>query len=635
MHTLFTKDTTAIIYGRKSVSIQRMLDFDYVVGREPSVACIVDPNSGAPEKVFFGNTEFLLPTERTLSAAREKHPQADVLVNFASLRSAGAVVEEGIERGFRVIATIAEGVPERDARLWIAKAKKKKVTLIGPATVGAITAGAFRIGDTGGSTEHLLASKLHRAGCVGYVGKSGGMSNEVYRLIAENSSGIAEGIAIGGDRYPGSHFLSHLLRFEKNPDIHILVCLSELGGREEEEIADALKKGAITKPLIAFVSGSSAEFFPKTVQFGHAGAWAGSKAEEAKEKNKILKDTGADVAECFEDLGRCIRNAFIEGKKRGMIPKIMEPTVPTMEEKRKHSHVQTTISDDRGDEALYGDTPISSFIADGSLLKVLTTLWWKTPLPPAVLTYLEMILCAIADHGPAVAGAHNAIVAASAGKDPITSLCSGLLTIGPRFGGAVDGAAREFYEAFKEGKTPEEFVADMKKKGQRIPGIGHKKYSLQHPDTRVQALLTYAHKHFKKLPLLSYALEVEKITTSKKNNLILNVDGVIGVTLVDVLFPHLPEEIQESFFDVGYLNGLFALGRSIGILGHAFDQKRLKTPLYRHPQEDILYGEGTLPKLVGTDALTRRPRASKATPSSKTPKRTRPTQKISPAPAKS
>ncbi len=34
-----------------------------------------------------------------------------------------------------------------------------------------------------------------------------------------------------------------------------------------------------------------------------------------------------------------------------------------------------------------------------------------------------------ADHGPAVSGAHNTIVTARAGKDLVSSLASGLLTI--------------------------------------------------------------------------------------------------------------------------------------------------------------------------------------------------------------
>ena len=48
------------------------------------------------------------------------------------------------------------------------------------------------------------------------------------------------------------------------------------------------------------------------------------------------------------------------------------------------------------------------------------------------------------------------------------------------------------------------------------------------------------------------------------------------------------EEAQE-FIDVGTLNALFVLGRSMGFIGHYLDQKRLKQGLYRHPWDDISY----------------------------------------------
>ena len=570
-----------------------MLDFDFLAGRKPSVAVVVDPNSGAPLKVFFGKDEFLLPVVRNLSEAKSQFPQSDVIVNFASLRSAGAVVKEGIDLDYRVIATIAEGVPERDSREWVAKAKQKGTILIGPATVGAVTAGAFRVGDTGSSNKHLLKSKLHRKGCVGYVGKSGGMSNEMYRMIAENSSGIVEGIAIGGDRNPGSILFDHLPRFESNPDVKLIVVTSEIGGKDEELIVEAIRKGELTKPIVAWVSGTSAECFPKDVQFGHAGAWAESKAETAAAKNELLRSAGVQVPESFEGLAETIRNAYLKLKTEGIVSDPMEPQVPQIPADRSHTHLQCTISDDRGEEAKYGNKAISEFIKEGSLPKAIAKLWWKTDLTPQTLEYLEMILTAVADHGPAVSGAHNAIVSASAGKDTMSALCSGLLTIGPRFGGAVDGAAQAFHSAHNKGMTPQDFVDEMKTKGERIPGIGHKIKSIHNPDTRVAELSEFAERNFPNMPVTKFAREVELITTAKRSNLILNVDGFIGVSLVDILLPQLPPDVRENFFDAGYLNGLFALGRSVGILGHIFDQKRLQSPLYRHPQEDILYGEGT------------------------------------------
>jgi len=78
----------------------------------------------------------------------------------------------------KTIAIIAEGVPERQTRSMIKKAQSKNVGIIGPATVGGITPGKFRIGNTGGAIENITMSKLYRRGSVCYVSKSGGMSND-------------------------------------------------------------------------------------------------------------------------------------------------------------------------------------------------------------------------------------------------------------------------------------------------------------------------------------------------------------------------------------------------------------------------------------------------------------------------
>ena len=133
-------------------------------------------------------------------------------------------------------------------------------------------------------------------------------------------------------------------------------------------------------------------------------------------------------------------------------------------------------------------------------------------------------------------------------------------------------------------------VKDMKSKNVNIQGIGHRIKSVTNPDVRVTILKNYVKKHFPITETLDYALEVEKLTTAKRNNLILNVDGCIGVSCCDMLrsIGYSREEVRE-FVELGILNALFVLGRSIGFMGHIIDQKRLKTRLYRHPWDDILY----------------------------------------------
>lgn len=51
----------------------------------------------------------------------------------------------------------------------------------------------------------------------------------------------------------------------------MIVILGELGGKDEYGVVEALKAGAITKPVVAWVSGTCAALFKSEVQFGHAG----------------------------------------------------------------------------------------------------------------------------------------------------------------------------------------------------------------------------------------------------------------------------------------------------------------------------------------------------------------------------
>ena len=161
----------------------------------------------------------------------KKHPDVSVMINFASFRSVYTTVMETLEYSdqIKTIAIIAEGVPESQTRMFNKAAHDKGVGIIGPATVGGIKPGCFRIGNTGGMLDNIVMSKLYRPGSVAYVSKSGGMSNELNNIICRNSDGVYEGIAIGGDRYPGSLFIDHLLRYNDNPDVHILVLLGEVG----------------------------------------------------------------------------------------------------------------------------------------------------------------------------------------------------------------------------------------------------------------------------------------------------------------------------------------------------------------------------------------------------------------------
>ncbi|KAG6764067.1 hypothetical protein POTOM_031524 [Populus tomentosa] len=671
---LFSRTTQALFYNYKQLPIQRMLDFDFLCGRElPSVAGIINPGAEGFQKLFFGQEEIAIPVHSTIEAACAAHPTADVFINFASFRSAAASSMAALKQPtVRVVAIIAEGVPEADAKQLIAYARannkartlmqcylncNERKVVIGPATVGGIQAGAFKIGDTAGTIDNIIACKLYRPGSVGFVSKSvsihsiaplsfltclsikpevsfghctyllslssyspllyvkgsknnasfpmqGGMSNELYNTIARVTDGIYEGIAIGGDVFPGSTLSDHVLRFNNIPQVKMIVVLGELGGRDEYSLVEALKQGKVNKPVVAWVSGTCARLFKSEVQFGHAGAKSGGEMESAQAKNQALKDAGAVVPTSYEAFETAIKETFEKLVEEGKISSVKEFTPPQIPEDlniaiksgkvRAPTHIISTISDDRGEEPCYAGVPMSSIVEQGyGVGDVISLLWFKRSLPRYCTHFIEICIMLCADHGPCVSGAHNTIVTARAGKDLVSSLVSGLLTIGPRFGGAIDDAARYFKDAYDRGLTPYEFVESMKKKGIRVPGIGHRIKRGDNRDKRVELLQLFARTHFPSVKYMEYAVQVETYTLSKANNLVLNVDGAIGSLFLDLLAGSgmfTKQEIDE-IVGIGYLNGLFVLARSIGLIGHTFDQKRLKQPLYRHPWEDVLYSK--------------------------------------------
>eukprot|EP00656_Telonema_subtile_P008371 TRINITY_DN13910_c0_g1_i2.p1 TRINITY_DN13910_c0_g1~~TRINITY_DN13910_c0_g1_i2.p1 ORF type:complete len:1094 (-),score=318.64 TRINITY_DN13910_c0_g1_i2:280-3561(-) len=603
--SLFTAETRCVVFGMQNRAVQGMLDFDFICKRsKPSVAAMIYPfGSDHSVKFYWGENEVLMPVYKEISKGLARHPEVSVVVSFASCRSVLPSSMEMLEYPqVKVLAIIAEGVPEIYTKQITKKAQDNDVLIIGPATVGGIKPGCFRIGNTGGMLDNIVSSKLYRPGSVAYVSRSGGMSNELNNVISRNSDGVYEGVAVGGDMYPGSTFLGHLLRYQEDPGAKILVLLGEVGGTDEYDIIEAMKDGRITKPLVAWCIGTCSKMFAYEVQFGHAGACAHGVSDRADVKNAALAEAGAHVPTSFNDFGATIKQVYTKLVESGGIVPAPEPPVPKIPVDykwarelglvRKSASFISTISDDRGEELIYAGVPISRVLDDDmGVAGVVSLLWFKRRLPHKYTKFIEMVLMITADHGPAVSGAHNTIVTARAGKDLISSLCSGLLTIGPRFGGAVDGAASTFAQAHDADKSPESFVSEMRKANKLIQGIGHRVKSATNPDMRVSILKDYVLSNFESTPVLNFAMEVEQVTLQKKENLILNVDGTIGAAFVDLLRGSgaFTREEADDYIEMGCLNALFVLGRTIGFIGHFLDQVRLKEGLYRHPWDDIAY----------------------------------------------
>ena len=136
-YALFTKNTQSVFWGLHTTAIQRMLDYDFMIGRKtPSVAAIVVPSRGGSfHKVFFGKKEIIIPIFKNVKEAFNHASQCDTFINFASFRTAYDVTMEAFEiECIKNIVITAEGIPERLARKIRKTAIKSNKLIIGPST---------------------------------------------------------------------------------------------------------------------------------------------------------------------------------------------------------------------------------------------------------------------------------------------------------------------------------------------------------------------------------------------------------------------------------------------------------------------------------------------------------------------
>jgi ATP citrate (pro-S)-lyase len=576
---MLSKDTKCFIYGSQINVAQNMLDYDYLVGKTHlSVVGLIDPSKRKIVQipVHWGKECILIPIYPSIDMAVEQHPEAELVVNFASRRSAYQSTMELLRKStITFVSVLAEGIPENFTKKMCMVARQMGKTLLGPSTVGAIFPGIFRIGNAGGKIEAIIEAGLHMA-CekgVGLVTRSGGLMNELCHMISKTGGQVAAAVAVGGDRFLGTSFGQVLRLYQQMENVDRIVCLGEMGGQQEIEIADMVLRGDITKPIYALCLGVSAESQSQKITFGHSGSEILTIYESASYKNSLMASVGIHIPNSWDDF----ENLLYLGEK-----KESKPVIPFWIN-RQFPNIFSSISDERGNELTYNHIPVSTVQSVG---QVIGLLWFKKILPTALCQYIDKILIVCADHGPSVSGAQNTIITTRAGKDLVSSLVSGLLTIGPRFGGAINEAGKSFYTAWKNGIPSDAFV----RQSGIISGIGHRHYTIHNPDNRIRILEEHFLHHFSSHPVTDYARSVELITLIKRTNLILNVDGFIATSLIDAFLGTIFTTTEvEEMLEQEIFNAFFVLARSIGFMGHHIDQKRLYQDLYRAPETSIGY----------------------------------------------
>jgi ATP citrate (pro-S)-lyase len=397
------------------------------------------------------------------------------------------------------------------------------------------------------------------------------MVNELMYQIVAAGSGISFAVAFGGDRFPITSPLQWILQAQNDPQTKEIVYFGELGGRDEYDLCEAIKDKQITKPIFAYIAGRY-ESKDEKIQFGHAKALAKTEDETALAKMAALKAVGVTVSLTFSDFMSAFTTlskdvTTVPGARNWKLRSVSTKSTHFSAPKYSHEHKARSFT-------------------EGILMRILQ----RSSVSHETVAFADTVFSELIDHGPHVSGAVNTIITTRAGRDMGSALATGILTIGDRFGGAMNNAGKVWFESVSRGTSPAELVAEYSKRRDYIPGIGHKKYTIYKPDTRVAELVSLGKSVLKDLKHLIFAENVARETSKKRDNLILNVDGAVAALFLDYLAEkerfHV-EQIRE-LLDIEFFNALFIIPRSVGFVGHFLDQKRIDEGLFRLGDGDVL-----------------------------------------------
>lgn len=579
-----------IALGSHPAILQSILDFDYLAGKPaPSVKAVI-ATGRKYLRLFWGTNDTLIPVYSSLSEVPSTFKkQITLFINLNSGRRTMTATLEAMDAlpSLQGGTLFAENVPEKHSLEIYRKVQEKGLFIIGPASVGLLLPGNLKLGAIGGTqATQLVDSRLFEHGNVAVFSSSGGMTNELISMVNRLGKRLSFSLSFGGDRFPVCTPLEAFLAAEKDTNTEYIIYFGELGGYDEYELAEMIKKGKIKKKVIAYIAGTISEMFETPPQFGHAKAMAEHGEETAQAKTKALKAVGVKATNSFTEFIKLVEKIPATKEKDDSEIRNMLSQLGT----RSPAFFLNSVSTDSDDKVEVIGEDLLSLANDRSYGYIVGSMLLGRKVKSKEFSdATEFIMKLLVDHGPYVSGAVNTMIAARAGKDLVSSLVSGLLTIGPRFGGAINQAAQHWFEGVQEGIEPFEYVEQIASQKKRISGIGHRKYRVDFPDPRVQEILKFT-KKLKQQRYTNFALGVQRVTTAKKGNLILNVDGAIAAVLLDLLQEREKLSLAElqELIDVEFFNAFFVLSRSVGFTAHYLDQRRKDEGLFRLSPKEVV-----------------------------------------------
>jgi succinyl-CoA synthetase alpha subunit len=248
-----------------------------------------------------------VPVFDTVQEAWEKAGPIDVSVLFIPAPIVKPAALESIAAGVKLLVIVPDRVPIWDV-LAIAKAAKEAGALfVGPNTLGVLSPDKGILGMIGGRASSARA--WFKPGPVGISSRSGGMTSSTGYYLAQAGIGATTLVHVGGDAVVGLPHPEVARLFQRDPDTKAIVLFGEIGGTQEERVADLVEAGELTKPVIAYIGGKAAK---SGTRFSHAGAIIEGNRGTYDGKVDRLRSVGATVVEHFGDLPQATKQVLAE-----------------------------------------------------------------------------------------------------------------------------------------------------------------------------------------------------------------------------------------------------------------------------------------------------------------------------------
>jgi succinyl-CoA synthetase alpha subunit len=210
---------------------------------------------------------------------------ANTAMMFVPPRFASDAIYEAVDAGVATVICITEGIPAHEMLRVYNYIRPRGVALLGPNCPGALSPGVANVG--------IIPAQVFAAGRIGLVSRSGTLTYQIGKELADSGLGNSTIVGIGGDPIVGSSFIDVLQRFEDDPGTDLVVMVGEIGGDEEEQAAAFIAKRMRT-PVVAYIAGFQA---PPGKTMGHAGAIISGSSGTAQAKKDALEAHGIRVGE--------------------------------------------------------------------------------------------------------------------------------------------------------------------------------------------------------------------------------------------------------------------------------------------------------------------------------------------------